>query len=331
MKSALLSCLALLLALTGSSAGQKTAGAARLTRVPGQAYVRLTDWVSCHGLKGRWVKADETLELSNSASRIVLTLDSRQSQINGVAVWLFFPVVAQDGAVWLSRLDADLTLQPLLRPPRGQAGTRVKTVCLDPGHGGKDPGNHVGANQEKRYTLLLAQEVRKQLARAGLKVTLTRSSDTLLELPDRPALAKRKKADLFVSLHFNAAGNDRGSVRGAEVFCLTPAGLASTNADGKGASADSFIGNRNNSLNLFLAYQMQKALIHNLAVEDRGVRRARFAVLRDATMPAVLIEAGFMSHPTEGGKIFTAAYRQQIARAIVEGLLAYKKAADRTA
>jgi N-acetylmuramoyl-L-alanine amidase len=73
---------------------------------------------------------------------------------------------------------------------------------------------------------------------------------------------------------------------------------------------------------------MQKALTRNLSVEDRGVRRARFAVLRDAVMPAVLIEAGFMSHPAEGRKIFTAAYRQKMARAIVEGLLAYKRAVE---
>jgi N-acetylmuramoyl-L-alanine amidase len=75
---------------------------------------------------------------------------------------------------------------------------------------------------------------------------------------------------------------------------------------------------------------MQKALTRNLAAEDRGVRRARFAVLRDAVMPAVLIEAGFMSHPAEGRKIFTSAYRQKMARAIVEGLLAYKRAVEPT-
>ncbi len=331
MKSAITSCLLLALALAGALAVPNGVRPAGLGKVPGQAYVRLPDWAKSHGLKGRWLRSAETLELSNSSSKVLLTVDSRQAQVNGVQVWLFFPVVAQNGAVWLAQLDADLTLRPLLSPPRGQPGARVKTVCLDPGHGGKDPGNQVGANQEKRYTLLLAQEVREQLARTGLKVVLTRSGDTLLELPDRPALAKRKKADLFLSLHFNAARSNRGVVQGAEVFCLTPAGVASTNADGKGADAGSFPGNRHNSLNLFLAYQVQRALTRNLPVEDRGVRRARFAVLRDSAMPAVLIEAGFMSHPAEGRRIFTAAYRQRIARAIVEGVLAYKKVADRPA
>jgi N-acetylmuramoyl-L-alanine amidase len=74
---------------------------------------------------------------------------------------------------------------------------------------------------------------------------------------------------------------------------------------------------------------VQKALTHSLAVEDRGVRHARFAVLRDAVMPAVLIEAGFMSHPAEGRKIFTTEYRQQMARAIVDGVLAYKRTVER--
>lgn len=329
MKSAITSCLLLALALAGAAAAQNGARTEGLGKVPGQAYVRLTDWSKSLGFAGHWLKADETLELSNSSSKLLLTVDSRQAQVNGVQVWLLFPVVAQNGAVWLAQLDADLTLRPLLSPPRNQPGTKVKTVCLDPGHGGKDPGNQVGANQEKRFTLLLAQEVKKQLARAGLKVTLTRSGDSLVELPDRPELAKRRKADLFVSLHFNGADNGRTSVRGAEVYCLTPAGVASTNARGEGAGAGSFAGNRNNQQNLFLAYQVQKSLTRKLAVEDRGVRRARFAVLRDAAMPAVLIEAGFMSHPEEGRKIFTSAYRQQVARAIVEGLLAYKQVVER--
>ena len=331
MKTVIMSCLLLALAWAGAPAAQAPARAAGLRKVPGQEYVRLTDWAKGRGLKVRWLKPDETLELSNPASRLVVAIDSRQAQFNAVQVWLFFPVVAQNGVIWLSRVDADLTLRPLFSPPRSPPGARIKTVCLDPGHGGRDPGNQVGANQEKRFTLLLAQEVKKQLARAGLKVVLTRSGDSYLEPPSRPAVANRHKADLFLSLHFNAAGNDRSTVQGAEVFCLTPAGVASTNARGEGADTGSFTGNRYNDLNLFLAYQVQKSLTRTLAVQDRGVRRARFAVLRDAAMPAVLIEAGFMSHPAEGRKIFTAAYRREVARAIVEGVLACKKTVERGA
>lgn len=330
MKSAIRFLLLMVLAVAGTGRASSAARKGEPAPVSGPAYVRLADWAKANRLESHWLKQDETLQLSNHSSKVVLAVDSREAQINGVTVWLLFPAVAHNRAVWLAQLDADLTLRPLLSPPRGRSSARIRTICLDPGHGGKDPGNQVGAKQEKQYTLLLAKELRTQLARAGFKVTLTRSTDAFIELPTRPELAKRRSADLFVSLHFNAADTERNAVQGAEVYCLTPAGASSTNARGEGAGASGFPGNRHNDLNLFLAYQLQKALTSSLAVEDRGVRRARFAVLRDAVMPAVLIEAGFMSHPAEGRKIFTSAYRQKMARAILDGLLAYKRVVQQT-
>jgi N-acetylmuramoyl-L-alanine amidase len=219
----------------------------------------------------------------------------------------------------------DETIVPILSPPINAAGIKIKTICIDPGHGGKDPGNRVGWNQEKKYTLLLAQEVSTQLKTAGFNVVLTRRSDSFVDLPSRPELARARRADLFVSLHFNSTEEARNQVQGSEVYCLTPAGAFSTNARGEGDSR-SVAGNRNDEKNMLLAYQIQKSILKNLGVEDRGVKRARFAVLRDTTMPAILVEAGFMSHPTEGKKIFNPAYRQQMARAIVEGILNYKQA-----
>jgi N-acetylmuramoyl-L-alanine amidase len=294
-------------------------------RIGGKEYVRLSDWAKARDASIRWVKQEETLQMTNRRARILLTIDSRQAEINGVAMWLLFPTVYRDSKVYLAQVDAQTTLLPLLSPPKNRGGVNIKSICLDPGHGGKDPGNMVGSNQEKKYTLLLAQELRDQLKRAGIKVSLTRSSDNFIELPERPELAKRRGADLFVSLHFNATGSSQNTVRGAEVYCLTPAGAPSTNARGEGSGAGWFAGNRFNDKNMFLAYQLQKSLTKSLGVEDRGVHRARFAVLRDAVMPAVLIEGGFMSHPSEGRKIFEAAYRKEMARAIVNGLMAYKK------
>ena len=328
MKSAFATLLLAVLALASAGRGQGAPRTAEPARVAGQKYVRLTDWAKANGFEVRWLKQDETLQLTNRWSKILVAADSREAQINGVRVWLLHPVVAQSGTLYLAQPDAEATLRPLLSPPRNQPGAKVRKVCLDPGHGGKDPGNEIGSNQEKQYTLLLAKEVRAQLARAGLKVSLTRSADSFIELPGRPGLAKRRSADLFISLHFNAAESGRSTVQGAEVYCLTPAGATSTNARGEGNGEGPFPGNRHNDQNLFLAYQVQRALTRNLTVEDRGVRRARFAVLRDAVMPAVLIEAGFLSHPVEGRQILSVAYRQKIARAIVEGLLAYKRTVE---
>jgi N-acetylmuramoyl-L-alanine amidase len=326
MRSAVASLL--LVALTLALRAAPALSAPRPTeclRVSGLEYVRLDEWARANGFDLRWVKRDEALQLTNHASKLSLTVDHRETQINGIAVWLLFPVLLRNANVYIAQTDVHTTLLPILSPPKPQKGMKIRTVCLDPGHGGKDPGNRVGSNQEKAYTLLLAQELRQQLVRAGLKVVLTRTTDTFIELPDRPGVAKRRKADLFVSLHFNSADGSRDSAQGAEVYCLTPAGAPSTNARGEGGGAGSFPGNRCNDRNLFLAYQVQKAVTRILGAEDRGLRRARFAVLRDAVMPATLIEAGFMSHPAEGRRIFNSAYRQKMAKAIVEGVLAYKR------
>jgi N-acetylmuramoyl-L-alanine amidase len=325
MKSAMTFCLLVLLALLGARRD------AEAVQVSAPSYVRLVDWAKANGFDSRWLKPEETILLSRNGSKLVMTVDSREAQINGVQVWLLLPVVARYRSLCVAQLDVDRTLRPLLSAPRAQSGTKIRTICLDPGHGGKDPGNQVGSNQEKHFTLLLAQEVRSELARAGIKATLTRTTDTFVDLPTRPELAKRRGTDLFVSLHFNAADAGRSTVQGAEVYCLTPVGASSTNARGEGAGAGWFTGNQHDDQNLCLAYQVQKSLTRNLAVADRGVRRARFAVLRDAVMPAVLIEAGFMSNPAEGRKIFTSEYRQKMARAIVDGLLAYKRAVEQAA
>jgi N-acetylmuramoyl-L-alanine amidase len=302
--------------------------AAPLGRAPsfpagGRDFVRANDWARTRGLQVRWVKREESLQIAGQSSRIGLTVDSQEADINGVQVRLLFPVIYRDGQAFVSQLDVRTTFEPILFPARNRGGAVIRNICLDPGHGGKDPGYRVGANQEKKYNLLLAEELRGQLTKAGFKVSLTRTSDSFIELPDRPDIAKRRNADLFVSLHFNAF--PQSSVHGAEVYCLTPAGAPSTNARGEGGGSGSFTGNRLNSQNMLLAYQLQKSLTRSLGVEDRGVHRARFAVLRDATMPAVLIEGGFMSHPIEGRKIFNPAYRREMARAIVDGILNYKR------
>jgi len=329
MKSAVPSLLLAALALgSGASPAPRAFPASETILIGGKVYVRLTEWARANDFETRWLKRDETLELTGHSAKLQLQVDSRQAELNGVTVWLSFPVADRNGSVYLALLDARTTMQPLLSPPKTRAGPTIRTVCLDPGHGGKDPGFCVGSRQEKKYTLLLAEELRQQLIRAGLSVALTRTRDSFVELSARPDFAKRRNADLFVSLHFNSAGDSAGSVQGAEVYCLTPTGAPSTNAQGEGGGAGSSTGNRFNDKNVLLAFHVQKALDQSLGSEDRGVKRARYEVLRYATMPAILIEGGFMSHPDEGRKIASASYRRQMAHAIVEGLLSFKRAVE---
>jgi len=306
-----------------------TSAAAYTARIRDTRYVRLTEWAKWQGLAVQWLKRGESLQLSKSGVRLQFAVDSREASINGLQLWLLLPLAARNGDIYLSQLDIDATFRPLLSPPRNEKGKQVRVICLDAGHGGKDPGNRAAGRQEKEYTLRLAQELRTQLGKAGFKVVMTRSGDSYPELSDRPAVAKRTGADLFLSLHFNATENGRAEAHGSEVYAMTPVGAASTNARGEGANAGASSGNRSDEKNLLLAYQIQKALIRQLGSEDRGVRRARFEVLREATMPAALIEAGFLSHPIEGKKIFTPEYRKQMAKAIVEGVQAYKEIVER--
>ncbi len=291
-------------------------------------YVSLSEWARANVLTIHWLERDKTLQLDGRATHLTFNVDSRsdsrRAQINGVQTWLAFPILYQNGRAMISQIDLEDTLGPVLSPPKTPRGVNIDTICLDPGHGGNDPGFQVGSNDEKKYTLLLAQEVGAQLKAAGFDVVLTRATDVKIPLEDRPAVARRAGADLFVSLHFNATEEGRNEVKGTEIFCLTPAGATSTNARGEGDTRW-VTGNKNDERNMVLAYQMQKSYAKNLNVEDRGVKRARFQVLREATMPAILIEGGFMSHPAEGRKIYDPAYRKQMAKAIVEGIQAYKR------
>jgi N-acetylmuramoyl-L-alanine amidase len=297
--------------------------------INGRNYVALMDWAAANGMNAVWSQRGTEIIVTGRAARLVFDVDSAQTQINGVNVRLSFPVANVKGAAYISQLDLDKTIRPLLSPSRYLDPGKITTICLDPGHGGKDTGNRVGGSffghSEKTYTLLLADELARQLKLAGFNAVLTRSKDVFVDLPSRPALANRVKADLFVSLHFNAAISGKADVAGAETYCITPVGASSSNAQGEGGSSRATPANRDENQSLLLAYQVQKSLTQNLHEGDRGVRRARFAVLRDATMPAILIEGGYMTQPAEGKKIFDSDYRKQMAAAIVKGIQAYQK------
>ena len=289
----------------------------------GRDYFRVSSWAKENQFNLRWTFPDQELRLSTSRHSLVLHHDSRRIKINGVWVWISAPVLMRDHDAFLPLLDLRTTLQPILYPRRDPVGS-PRIICLDPGHGGGDPGKQEGPRQEKVFTLLLAKELGRQLSRAGYRVVYTRTSDTTVDRPTRPRVAKQARADLFVSLHFNGA--DVPSAQGVEVYCLTPVGASSTNGGGEGTDSPACPGNRWDERNVQLAYELQKSLVRGLGREDRGLRRARFEVLRDAAMPAVLIEGGFMSNSSEARWIYSPAERVRLARAIVDGINSHKRA-----
>lgn len=293
--------------------------------VAGSDYLRLAEWGQASGFSFKWNRSQGQIEMSQGSNLLRFIVGSRRAEIGNVTVWLSLPVVDRSGSALISLVDVRTTLEPILFPRKAEAP--MGTICIDPGHGGKDTGKAVGQNYEKKYTLLLARDVEALLKAAGIKVVLTRERDETVELADRAALAWHHGADLLVSLHYNSA--DDTGIRGVEVYCLAPAGMNSSN-DGGGKSAQPSVeGNARDERNVLLAYEIQKSIARNLPIEDRGMKRARFEVLREAHSPAILIEGGFMTNPFDARNIYDSGFRQRMARAIVDGIFAYRRAISR--
>ncbi len=317
--------------------GSWPACASGLAFINGQSYLQLSQWAAANGFSVSARDPAHEVVLTDEKTRLVFDANSAQIEINGIHVRLSFPVASQANQLYLSELDFKTLVHPLVDPPRAPAKSSL-TICLDPGHGGRDTGNRVGsgffAHNEKTYTLALALVLRQELEGLGFNVILTRAKDVYVPLPARPALANARGADLFVSLHFNASQEDPVSVTGPETYCITPVGAKSSNDHSEEgdsyavSSAATTVANYSEDKSLLLAYEMEKSLVQNLHAQDRSVRRARFAVLRDARMPAILIEGGYMTNPAEGRKINTPAYRQQMADAITKGILTYLRIAQ---
>lgn len=179
-----------------------------------------------------------------------------------------------------------------------------EVIFIDPGHGGKDQGT---ANQdlhyeEKALTLSLAISVSNHLKRMGYKPVLTRTSDVYVDLSRRAALANQSKANLFVSIHCNYSSNT--SAYGTEIYFY----------NGKGSSPT------RTSASEKLAKDLLSSMQKYGALKSRGVKAGNFAVIRETTMPAVLIETGFLSNPRERNALLDARYRMHLAKGIAEGI-----------
>ncbi|MGH7979136.1 MAG: N-acetylmuramoyl-L-alanine amidase family protein, partial [Limisphaerales bacterium] len=181
-------------------------GALRVKAVTfeGQYYVPLAEFARANGFRLYAASAREDV-LQNGNMRLIFDVNSAHAEIGGVNVVLSYPIAAEHGELLISQLDIETALRPLIFPPKPNH-KRITTICLDPGHGGRDTGNRVVGfltHNEKTYTLALGFELRRQLMAAGFHVIMTRTKDVYVPLPDRPALANRERADLFISLHFN--------------------------------------------------------------------------------------------------------------------------------
>ena len=296
-------------------------------------YVAVSEVANFYGLGTDTRDVVNRAEYKTSFAQLEVEADRRDILVNSVNHWLSSPILATRGKLWIAETDVLKTLDPVLRPDRlRKPGASVRTIVLDPGHGGADRGTRGRSSFEKAMTLDVAKRVERNLANSGVRVLLTRTSDATVPLEDRVSFARAKGADLFVSIHFNSGG----SAEGIETYCAPPAGASSTaNFSGSAGDRDTGGGNRSavtnnrfDSQNVWLAQCAQKSLLRATRAVDRGVRRARFWVLRYASSPAILIEGGFLSNSSEEQRILRADYRETLAKAIADAVVTYKKTVE---
>jgi N-acetylmuramoyl-L-alanine amidase len=277
------------------------------------------------GFQVSWVDAGKKLRWKGRAGEIEFEADKREISLHGLRVFLGDAVVQGRRTLAISAIDRDRLLVPILAPRRLGPRRPPVVIALDAGHGGKDNGttNRALALHEKRCTLDVVKRLRPLLEARGFKAVLTRTDDTFVALPDRPARAAAAGADLFVSVHFNATAD--GSVRGVETYTLTPQNQRSTGSDnGRAEDAVAAPGNACDGWNALLGFSMHRQVRSALGLSDRGLKRARFLVLRDTACPAVLVEGGYLSNKDEAKRIATPEYRQQLAAAIADAIVAYR-------
>ena len=171
----------------------------------------------------------------------------------------------------------------------------MKIVCIDAGHGGKDPGAESGGVQEKDIALTVALKVGALLK--DCEVIYTRTEDVYVDLSERALIANQAKADLFVSIHCNSAPS--ASANGMEVYVHTTCSAASTRA----------------------AHAIYDRLLPASGLRGRGVKANDYAVLRETVMPAVLVELGFVSNDGDRAKLISEDWQNRAAEAITSGIM----------
>ncbi len=197
---------------------------------------------------------------------------------------------------------AQISRPSVSSPPRPLPRVQGRpVVVIDPGHGGKDPGAiGIGGLRETDVVLDISNQVTRLLQQKGVVVRMTRSNETFVSLQGRVNYAERARANLFVSIHANAISLSRPDVNGLETYHAPGARLGSR-----------------------LARTIHNTILRNISMGSRGVRSARFYVLRKSSMPAVLVETGFLTGRDDNPRLRNAAWRSRMAQSIAQGILNY--------
>ena len=317
-------------------------------------YVPILRFCNYYNLDWEWDLVSQRIEVKKGTSSVVLRPDSDLALVNNKTIRLDHPVEYKDGAAYIPVKTAIFLSEDIFglkRPIFAKKYYQIKTVVIDPGHGGKNIGG-VGkyGTKEKSIVLDISKRLKRNLEKQGLTVYLTRDRDRFISLYKRTEFANNKNADLFISVHANASRYSRA--KGFEVYYLSEAtddnARALAAAENASLKFEEKVAGRNEALSQLnptawdlllsehrreskeLAYYIYNMTADNLGMRKRGVKGARFVVLKGAIMPAVLIEVGFLTNRREESKLKKTSFRGKIADLLSRSILAYKREYERT-
>ncbi|HAH20636.1 MAG: hypothetical protein A2Y00_02225 [Omnitrophica WOR_2 bacterium GWF2_43_52] len=351
--------LALALAMNGcatvSHRQDKVAGFPLQTlSVKGKVYFPLVDVCSYLKIECDYDALGRQISLRKADTEVKLLLDSSMILVNGSALDIEEPVVLTENGVaavplqFKARvLDRFYCQLPLNEPQESVLPLRIRRVVVDAGHGGHDPGA-IGRTglREKDVNLDIAKRLSSLLRTRGIDVVMTRPIDTFISLEKRADIANRANADLFISVHSNSARTS--GLNGFEVYYVSEKmnDVSRALAAAKTASLDFSPGSfynssldlkvtlwdilytQNRAESIVLAQNICQEANRGIGVKILGVKGARFSVLRGTRIPGVLVEVGFLSHPTEERRLRNGFYRQQVAEALCSGIINYGRQYD---
>jgi len=320
-----------------------------LTKLNGLDYLPLNTLCRQYHLQWTWEPDTQTAQVTTGAAVVRVSPGLSVALVNGLPQPLGAPVLVYEGLVWVPARAATPWIIPIPTPSAPAPGLHaIRTVVIDPGHGGHDIGAAgPGGIREKEVVLDVARRLKQRLEADGIRVLMTRDDDRFIPLGQRATFANRHNADLFVSIHANAS-RARGA-SGYEVYYLSEAtdDAARALASAENAALDleagapdastttqaivhDLLNTENRAESRELASVVCGGLRRALPAANRGVKSARFYVLKWTQMPAVLVEVGFVTNRTEGRRLITADYRQRVCDGIARGLLTYKSLYEKT-
>ncbi len=313
LKQWLIVTLAMLVCLGGRVAAQDVYNT---ESIDGVEYVRLSE--VCRKYNLRPVAAKGNMLSYQGTHRVSLRNNHQDFYVNNYRYVLSYPIRTYAGRLMISSTDVSKLVDPVLNPRFSKNAGVLRTVVIDPGHGGHDAGAVSPYAREKDCNLAVALKLRQLLREQGYRVVMTRDTDVFLTLQQRVAIANRCPDSIFVSIHHNSG---RRLAEGIETFTLAPHGTTSPFARTR-RMAD-LAGNDQDSENIALATAIHSRAIKSTNATDRGIQRARFSVLCTIQRPAILFEGGFVSNPEEGRLISSSKYQDKLAKSICEGILGY--------